>query len=123
MQEKLSSPNRSFRCLNVSALLDENLKFDIVLMVDFLHHISDELYIKLLNTTADLANDFIINFEPVIEQTNFVGKWFIKHDRGDYIRTLENFHNIYKKSGLEIIESKKFVLGPYSTRAILAKPR
>lgn len=41
--KKYTSYNRAFRCSDVTTLLDEKTKFDVVLMVDFLHHVPDDL--------------------------------------------------------------------------------
>ena len=45
----------AFRAGDVTTLVDEGQTFDIALMVDFLHHISDESVIRLLVLRGSLA--------------------------------------------------------------------
>jgi SAM-dependent methyltransferase len=68
-------PNATFRCVDAAALLDERTRCDLALMVDFVHHIPDELAVNLLRTMALLADRFVVNFEPVTEQVNRLGRW------------------------------------------------
>ncbi len=118
----ISENNKSFRCADVTSLLDEESKFDIVLMVDFLHHIPDEISKKILNTASLLANQYIICFEPIKEQSNFLGKLIIDNDRGEYIRSLSDLHELFKNTNCKIIESSELQTGPIKSRAILAVP-
>jgi SAM-dependent methyltransferase len=92
--------NSTFKCTNVTQVLDENLKFDIVLMVDFLHRIKDLDSIHLLGTAARLAKQYVISFEPILAQSNPVGRWIIDHDRGDYIRPLGDHLRLFSEAQL-----------------------
>jgi 2-polyprenyl-3-methyl-5-hydroxy-6-metoxy-1,4-benzoquinol methylase len=121
-QTRKRRPNQSFRCTDVTILLDEQRQFDLVLMVDFLHHISDNDCIRLLNVTAQLAKTAVVSFEPISYQPNPVGKWIVGHDRGDHVRSLDRLHAIFDASQLHIAESIELRLGPINTRAILARP-
>lgn len=114
--------NKLFRCADASVILQEKTTFDLILIVDFLHHIPDDLAVKILHTASLLSNRYIVNFEPVYEQTNLIARWLREHDRGNHIRSLEDLHKLFKKADLEIIESSELILGPLKTRAILAKP-
>lgn len=120
-KRKYKNSNKLFRCSDASVILQEKHRFDLILMVDFLHHVSDDLAVKILHTASLLSNGYIINFEPVYEQSNPIGRWFREHDRGNYIRQLENLHMLFGMADLEIIESSELILGPIRTRAILAK--
>jgi 2-polyprenyl-3-methyl-5-hydroxy-6-metoxy-1,4-benzoquinol methylase len=115
-------PNQTFRCTDVTNVLDEDRQFDLVLMVDFLHHISDEDCIRLLDVTAQLAKKAVVSFEPVSYQPNPLGKWIVGHDRGNYVRSLERLHALFDASRLRIEKSVEMRLGPINTRAILARP-
>ena len=121
-KRKYKDKNKSFRCADASTILKEKTTFDLILIVDFLHHVSDDLAVKILHTASLLSNEYVVNFEPVYEQSNPIGRWLREHDRGNYIRSLENLHKLFKVAGLEIIESSELILGPSKTRAILAKP-
>ena len=118
---KYQNKNKSFLCKDASSLLDKGEKFDIVLMVDFLHHISDKDCIFILKAAGELSEEYIINFEPLLEQDSFVGKWLIKLDRGEDIRTLESLYELYEKANLEIVKNKELTIGTSKSIAILAK--
>jgi len=112
--------NKSFRCEDVTTLLNEKITYDIVIMVDFLHHIPDDLAKKVLKTAAELSNQYIISFEPIREQDNIIGKCIINNDRGDYIRPLDDLQKLFEGTGCQIIDSIELKLGPIKSRAILA---
>lgn len=114
--------NQSFRCTDVTTVLDEQSRFDLVLMADFLHHISDRQCVNLLNISSHLAKQYVINFEPITEQSNPVGRWIVEHDRGNYVRPLDKLHQLYEESQLELVESIPLMLGPISSRVIVARP-
>jgi 2-polyprenyl-3-methyl-5-hydroxy-6-metoxy-1,4-benzoquinol methylase len=114
--------NQSFKCADVTVITKELPKFDMVLMTDFLHHIPSQQCINLLNVCTNLVNQYVINFEPVTEQYNPIGRWVNKNDRGKYIRSLDELHQIYKESQLELIESLPLMIGPISTCAIISRP-
>jgi glycosyltransferase 2 family protein len=115
--------NKSFRCADVTSLLDEKAKFDVVLMVDFLHHIPDEIAKKILKTSSLLADQYIICFEPIKEQKNSIGQLIINNDRGNYIRPLNELHKLFEGTDCEIIDSSELKIGPIISRAILAIPK
>jgi hypothetical protein len=103
--------------------VDDGSRFDIVLMVDVLHHLSEEAGAGLLELASDLSESHIVSFEPVNDQSNPLGQWFIDHDRGRYIYSLDELHAMFEASPLTIVESIPLQLGFINSRAILAKPR
>jgi SAM-dependent methyltransferase len=111
--------NRTFRCVDVTVLWRENKTFDLVLMVDFLHHLCDADAVAILREAARLSAGHVVNFEPVKRQTNPVGQWIIDHDRGHYIRPLDDLHGLYERAGLSVRRSDPLYLGPILTRAVL----
>ena len=68
-------------------------------MVDFLHHLPDELAVALLRTMGSLSQRHVVTFEPILEQTNAVGRWITKNDRGDFMRPREHLIQLYKDGG------------------------
>ena len=116
-------PNQLFQCKDVTDLISTESAFDLVLMVDILHHISDKQCIYLLTTAAHLAKQYIVIFEPVTFQSNPLGRWVIDHDRGEYIRSLEKLHGLVEESPLTIAQSIQLRIGPINGRAILCHPR
>jgi SAM-dependent methyltransferase len=111
---------REFRAANVTTLEAERQVFDIVLMVDFLHHLDDDLCENLLATAARLSRHYVISLEPVQEQQSRLGRWIIDHDRGDHMRSLARYHTLFERSPLSIERSEELHLGPINTRAVLA---
>ena len=57
--------NQTFRCEDVTVLLDEKVSFNLVLMVDFLHHLSQQQCLHLLNVAATLARQYVISLNPL----------------------------------------------------------
>jgi SAM-dependent methyltransferase len=114
------SAEREFRAADVATLEAERRTFDIVLMVDFLHHLDDSSCENLLATAARLSGRYVISLEPVMEQHNRLGRWIIDHDRGDHMRSLAAYHELFERSPLVIERSEELHLGPINTRAVLA---
>lgn len=115
-------PNKVFRVVDVTLLREEQLSFDLVLMVDFLHHILDAECIQILKTTSQLAKQYVVSFEPITYQPNPIGRWIVEHDRGNFVRPLDKLHALFEESKLLIVESVELYLGPINTRGILCRP-
>ena len=122
-KRRRKNPNASFVCDNAASLVDDGSRFDIVLMVDVLHHLSEDAGTGLLELASDLSESYIVSFEPVKDQSNPVGQWIIDHDRGRYIYSLDELHTMFEQSPLTIVESIPLQLGFINSRAILAKPK
>lgn len=112
--------NQSFICTDVVTGLHENSKFDLVLMVDFLHHISDENVSSILTAATHLTNGHMAIFEPCPNQIHPIGRWLISHDRGGYMRKPAMLRELIEGvTGNTIIESVPLMLGPIISQAIL----
>lgn len=116
-QKRHSGSNRSFRCLDATCLADAGERFDLVLLVDFLHHLPDDAAVQVLRVAAQVARRGVISFEPVLDQTNPFGRWIIAHDRGDYIRPLAELHRLFEVAGVRPTESCPLALGVIQTHA------
>jgi SAM-dependent methyltransferase len=114
--------NREFRCADVTTLHTEGLAFDVVLMVDVLHHLSDDQCVELLGAAGRLARRHVVSFEPITEQTHPVGRWIVDNDRGDHVRPLRGLHALFEASRLPMERSVALRLGPIDTRAVLCGP-
>lgn len=114
--------HRQYRCVDVAELTAAGKKYNLVLMVDFLHHLPDQTAIALLRTAGRLAETHVVSFEPILEQTNPIGQWIIDHDRGDFIRPLAQLHELYDRAGLPVARSEELYLGPIRSRAVLCRP-
>lgn len=120
-RRKHKRPNQSFRCINAMTLVDEERTFELALMVDFLHHLSDAECVQLLRASGRLARNHVVSFEPVTYQPHPVGRWIVEHDRGEHPRPLDALHHLFEEAGLEIAKSVELRLGPINTRAIMAR--
>lgn len=115
-------PNCSFQCADAATLARAGSKFDGILIVDLLHHLSDAECAEVLKTASRLARKWVVNFEPIKEEANPLGRWINDHDRGHFIRPLAELHKLYEKSPLSIVESAPVPVGFATPRAILSKP-
>jgi 2-polyprenyl-3-methyl-5-hydroxy-6-metoxy-1,4-benzoquinol methylase len=116
------NPRCSFRCVDGRVLLHEESRFDVVLMVDFLHHLPDDDCIGLLRVASRIATRAVLSFEPVVQQPNPLGQWVIDHDRGRFVRPLVELHRLFLRAGLRIDRQQSLMLGPVRTEALLCRP-
>jgi SAM-dependent methyltransferase len=115
--------NITFRCADAATLLNEGSRFDIVLMVDILHHLSDAQCADVLTAASKLAKRCVVSFEPVAEQSNFVARWMNDHDQGEYVRPLAGLQELFERSPLAIVESVPLRIGIINSQAIMARTR
>jgi SAM-dependent methyltransferase len=113
-------PGREFRTADVMALESERQTFDIVLMVDLLHHLDDAVCEEMLAIAARLSRRYVISFDPIAEQSNRAGRWIVDHDRGTHVRSQVDYDALLERSPLLIERSEELHLGPINTRAVLA---
>jgi SAM-dependent methyltransferase len=113
-------PGREFRTADVMALESERQTFDIVLIVDLLHHLDDPVCEELLTIAARLSRRYVISFEPITEQSNRTGRWIVDHDRGSHVRSLAAYEGLLRRSPLLVERSEELHLGPITTRAVLS---
>jgi SAM-dependent methyltransferase len=112
----------AFRCVDAAELIAEGERFDLVLMVDFLHHLADEAATSVLRTAGELASGHVVSLEPVTEQANRIGRWFVDNDRGDHMRPHAGLLALFDRAGLRLEADEPLRLGPISTRAIRSVP-
>lgn len=116
-RQRRGDQRHAFLCADVSELpVDE--RFDVVLAVDLLHHLTDAGATSLLRAAAPLAERHVILFEPVLEQTTRLGRWFIDHDRGEHMRPRQLLLGLVSQS-LAIVREEPLRLGPIDTIALL----
>ena len=120
---KCGRPKATFRTADAKTLAEEGSRFDAVLMVDVLHHLSDDQAVRLLRTAATIARRHVICFDPVIEQTNPLGRWLVRNDRGDFVRSEARILALFSGVGLPAARQQRLQMGPITTLALLAHPR
>jgi SAM-dependent methyltransferase len=111
--------SRAFRSVDVRELAAEGRRFDLVLMVDFLHHLADDACIDVLESARALAGSHVVSFEPVTVQPRALGRWIVENDRGDHVRSLSRLEELLGRAGLDPSRNEALQLGPINTRAIL----
>jgi len=62
-----------------------------------------------------------VSFEPIKDQTNRLGQWIVDHDRGQFMRRLDDLHDLFRRADLPTTQSVELYLGPIRTRAILCR--
>src|SRR5262249_44046272 len=118
---KYRNTDRAFPCADVTGLWQEEKPYNLVLMVVSLHHTPDEGGVRIRRAAVQLSDRHVVSFEPVREQGNWLGRWIIDHDRGDFIRPLADLHRLFERAGLPAGENFDLYLGPLRTRAILCR--
>lgn len=79
-------------------------KFDHVIAIGIVHHISDEESIKLFQLGYDLLKPGgkMITYDPTINiEDNLIAKWMTRNDRGEHIR----YPNDYKVIAEKVFDS------------------
>ena len=109
----------SFFCKKFSnADLKKLPKFDYVLLLGILHHLSDREIQKLMKMIKKVLvkKGQLITIDPVFTKNqNPIAKFFINVDRGNNVRNKRNYTNLIKKSFKKIkaqIHQQKFI--PYT---------
>jgi SAM-dependent methyltransferase len=119
-QQRRGDDRRTFLCGDVAELSVDG-EYDVVLAVDLLHHLTDDEASSLLRISGRLAREQVVLFEPVLEQTEWLGRWFIDHDRGEHMRPRAELLALVERS-LTIERQEALRLGPIETVALQCAP-
>lgn len=95
-----TSGNYSFFQERVNFAQDFDEKFDIIMANAILHHIDDEEAEKLISFAAvNLSENgrFITHDGCFVENQSFIKKWLLIHDRGQFVRTKEEYFKLFSK--------------------------
>ncbi|MGH2996927.1 MAG: class I SAM-dependent methyltransferase [Gaiellaceae bacterium] len=112
----------AFRCVDAAELVAEGERFELVLMVDFLHHLPDDAAVSVLRTAGELSAGHVVCLEPVTEQETRLGRWFIDNDRGEHMRPHADLLALFERAGLGVEADEPLRLGPIATRALRSVP-
>ena len=121
-RRRRGNERHDFRCVDAAELVAEGERFELVLMVDFLHHVRDETAESVLGTARQLTSERVVVLEPVTEQHNRLGRWFIDNDRGEHMRPHASLLSLFDRAGLAVEADEELRLGPIATRAIRSAP-
>jgi SAM-dependent methyltransferase len=112
-------PGKAFRCADVASLSSERQTYDVVILVDFLHHFPDAAAIEILSSAARLARRYVVSLEPLSNQRNLWGRCLVRMDRGRYMRPRESVSSLLRAAGLSVDRENELYLGPIRTWAWL----
>ena len=97
--KKKYSKNGEFHCLGVeenTPFIKEN-SFDLVMSAGVIHHLDNEVAKKLLRKGyfALKPGGTFISFDPVlVKNQNFISSFLIKNDRGEFVRSKEEYSEL-----------------------------
>lgn len=115
---------KRFKVMSVNEVSELNKEYDLILMVDILHHIAQEQCKELLTSIARMTTRHVVSFEPLLDQTNPVGRWMIRSDRGKYMRSARELHELLIGAGLDVIKTSEMNNGMvYRTAGFLCASR
>ena len=72
-------------------------KYDVVVAMALIHHLSDEDAKQLFSFAAQVLNQggILVTYDNVfIENQHWLAKWLIKNDRGKHVRTQEEYKKL-----------------------------
>lgn len=109
---KKKYPQYDFIVLNIVTQKLPDQKFDIIFIMNVLHHLTDAEIIKMLKkikTNKDFKEFIIVESKP----RNLLGKLLGKFDAGSNFRDYENLKKIIK--GSFRIKTSKVIMAPIGT--------
>ena len=122
-------PNTTFFHKDIMELskFTQNKKFDIVLLMGVLHHLSDEDSKALLQKCRKVLVEegFIASHDPVfIPNQSFLSKLFVSIDRGYNVRDEKGYRDLFGNSFRVKTIIKKYLLNiPHDNCLITAKKK
>src|SRR3990167_6482848 len=91
--------NIKFEEKDLNDLNPRDKKYDVGLLIDLTHHISNSELAELLKKLNSLTKKCIVICDPVKQtSSNLIGRFLTSQDRGEYMRSKENLVNIVKKN-------------------------
>lgn len=109
--EHFGNKKRTFMLLDAKKMSRSPETFDLVLMINMIHHLSDANFsaiLKRLSTHIRFRRLIIIDSKPDIGIFNSI---LMKADGGDYFREIEAIQKIVEK--YFVIETKTIIRKPY----------
>jgi len=98
-------------------------EFDVVLLIDFTHHVSDEDLNHIFKELNTLNFEHIVIYDPVKQSSNNLwGRMLIFLDRGKYIRSEENQNKLIANH-FKVKKIKKLHLMGVECICVLACPQ
>lgn len=117
---KFGSKKRKFLYKDLNDLDPKDKKYDVGLLIDLTHHISDSELDSLLKKLGTLINETVVICDPVKQSPdNYIGRFMTSLDRGQYIRPKQKLVDAVKKNYKgKTIDVKNLMVGPIETVCI-----
>lgn len=99
-RKKFPQPNYSFFCERVNFAQDFDEKFDIIMANAILHHLDDTEAEKLISFAAQNLKEngrFITLDGCIVQNQSKLKKWLLKKDRGQFVRTKDEYFKLFSK--------------------------
>jgi len=123
-KKKYQNKNYRFFCKKLNKQeITKCPKFDCVLLLGLLHHLNDKEFITtihLIKNSLKINGRILILDNVLIKNQNFLSKFLINNDKGDNVRSLDQFKLILNKYFTKIkfeIVNQKFI--PYTWLKII----
>lgn len=90
-------PLGNFQSMNAKDMQFEDKKFDVVLLIGTLHHMSNEVITTCLKDVLRVLkpHGVVLIGEPVFTKNWWLSSFLLSLDRGEYIRTQENYKKLF----------------------------
>ena len=86
---------KKFLCADANTAAIRDASYDIAILIDATHHLSDQENKTLLATLNRIASQYVIICDPIQQKpTNLIGRFMNSLDRGDHIRPKNDLLNM-----------------------------
>lgn len=104
---KLYGDRGTFVCedLNEDKVFSRFSNYDIILALGLIHHLNDEDAVKLLKIIKRIlkSNGRLISFDGCfVKGQSRIERFILSHDRGRYVRTLDQYIDLVSKGGMKV---------------------
>lgn len=115
--------NRKFICADINTLSISDYSYDVALLIDVVHHLTDEENQVLFGILNRVATHFMVVCDPIKQSRyNLIGRLLTALDRGKYIRAEENLLDLIKRDfNIESVINLK-IMG-IENICVIAKPK
>ncbi|MDD3435680.1 MAG: class I SAM-dependent methyltransferase [Candidatus Gastranaerophilales bacterium] len=99
-QKKFPQKNYQFFCQKINFIQNFDEKFDIIMANAILHHIDDEEAKKLISfakSNLKQGGRFITHDGCYTQNQSKIKKWLLKNDRGLFVRTKDEYFELFSK--------------------------
>jgi 2-polyprenyl-3-methyl-5-hydroxy-6-metoxy-1,4-benzoquinol methylase len=114
---------KKFKCSRLQEVDFEGRKYDVSLLIDLTHHISNEDARKLLALLSSVTKHYLIVCDPVKQnRRNYIGAFITYLDRGQHIRDKQDELDLIEKY-FEIIKTYDLKMLGVENIVVIAKPK